>query len=369
MAGRSFCSANRTVYLVLLLIVITRNFVMPGCDMCSEELPFGGDFLTCCGCKSQLHYLCANVREHAWRKYTAEQKRNWKCFACKTKTDAIAHSVSSQNTIEKKPISDMESSEIIKLLPDLIRKIIREENTVLSTKIDEFQTSIDFYGKQIDSYTAVLTRMTEENKQLMRKCNHLEQKYLELENQLQRMKSEAEDDRQYSRNINVEVRGLPEMPNENLIDVTLKLAKGVTVEDIKREDIQAVHRVGSKTAKIRPIVVQFTSRAIRDRMLSKSKEKKPTVNLIYEGERANPVYVNEHMTPYYRNLMYEAKRKNWTTANGPISMCGSKTQNYLLGEVKTQMWCGFSLLAIFTLPVNVMMMLLVNFLYCDGVDK
>lgn len=283
---------------------------MPGCDMCSHDLPFGGDFVTCCGCKSQLHYLCANVREHTWRKYTPEQKRSWKCFSCKTKTDTIAQSASVQNTVGKKPsVSDLQNTEIIELLPNIIRKIIREENTILSGKIDEFQTSIDFYGKQIDSYTAVLTRIAEENKQLIKRCNHFEQKCLELESQLQRVKSEAEEDRQYSRNINIEISGLPEVENENLVDVTLKLAKSLTAQDINKEDIQAVHRVGSRTAKTRSIIVQFASRAVRDIILNKAKEKKPTVNLVYAGECANPIYVNEHMTPYYKNLMYEAKKK------------------------------------------------------------
>lgn len=56
------------------------------CGSCSESLPPENDYVTCGGCKCSFHYACANVRETAWRKFSADVKLSWKCVICRTKT-------------------------------------------------------------------------------------------------------------------------------------------------------------------------------------------------------------------------------------------------------------------------------------------
>lgn len=59
---------------------------MAVCVQCSADLPPENDYVTCSGCKNKFHYGCANVRETAWRKYSADVKLTWKCLICKVKT-------------------------------------------------------------------------------------------------------------------------------------------------------------------------------------------------------------------------------------------------------------------------------------------
>lgn len=285
---------------------------MAPCKHCSEDLPFDDDYITCFGCKGQLHYLCANVREQTWRKNNAEQKRSWRCFACKTKTDSLAGVGGVQKAAQKPatPVDKHDAGfELLQQLLPHIRNIIREENLAITTKMDEFQKAIDFYGHQIDSYTKILEKITDENKKLSEKYNCLETKYIALEKQIEEIKINAEEDRQYARNHNVEINGLQEIQTENLTDIAITLGKEAGMSDMSKADIQAIHRVNSRTAKIRPVIIQFTNRSTRDDFLRKIKVRRPTLDLIYPEKPKDPIYINDHLTPYYRGLLYEAKNK------------------------------------------------------------
>lgn len=77
-------------------------------------------------------------------------------------------------------------------------------------------------------------------------------------------------------------------------------------------DIQAVHRILRRSAnqdKPNPILIQFTNRRKKDAILEKSKHNKITAADIVDNIPNTPIYVNEHLTPYYKNILYEAKAK------------------------------------------------------------
>lgn len=243
---------------------------MAQCKHCSEDLPPDGDYITCFGCKAQLHYLCANVREQTGRKSTLEQKQIWRCFVCKTKTDSVAGMCGAQKRTQRHMTPTEKHFTVIEIIQQLlpsIRNIIKEENLSITTKMDKFQKAIDFYGNQIDSHTTMLKHITEENKKLSEKYNRLKTKYVTLEKQMEEMRINAEEDKQYARNHNVEINGLQEMQSEAAsIAVTLGKYAGV---NMNKEDIQAIHRVNSRTAKTRPVIVHFSNRTPRDDFLKK----------------------------------------------------------------------------------------------------
>lgn len=193
----------------------------------------------------------------------------------------------------------------------IIRKIIRDENKVVTEKIDEFQKSLDFYSNHFDEINREMVKLREENNTLKKNSSELKLKYDKLENELNKLKLENEEDKQYARNKNLIINGVYELEKENLIDITTKIAEAIGVK-IKKDDLQAVHRLKSNTRKSNDpdsIIVQFTNRLVREEFLKKSREIRPTTTFLYSSLQERQIYVNEHLTPYYKKLMFDAKNK------------------------------------------------------------
>lgn len=110
---------------------------------------------------------------------------------------------------------------------------------------------------------------------------------------------------QYSRNKNIEICNIPKVENENLKKIVLKLADKMEV-GVKEDDIEVVHRLPSKGNKIQPIIIQFQSRQVRDRMLNRKKKIITTSELIGQGN--GKVFINPNLNKYFRELRYKAKQ-------------------------------------------------------------
>lgn len=143
----------------------------------------------------------------------------------------------------------------------------------------------------------------------------VKQKQLEEENEELKMKVKSmtvalEDLDQYSRNKNIQIDGVPEEKSENLRELVVELGKLIEVT-MEPKEIDAIHRIptrNEKNAKSPPIVVQFTTRQLREKILTGMRIKKiMTGDLMKTGEQ-KPVYVNEHLTRTKKNIMFEARK-------------------------------------------------------------
>lgn len=143
--------------------------------------------------------------------------------------------------------------------------------------------------------------LTAENATLRAELDSMRKRLADVESRL--LLSE-----QYSRNKNIEIKGIEEAPSENLTDTVCKLGalSGVTIEP---EDIEVVHRVPSK-AKPSGIVVQFARRQKRDALIEKARKLRLT-NTDFGNSSAAPVFVNDHLCPILKRLlgMVVAKKK------------------------------------------------------------
>lgn len=92
-----------------------------------------------------------------------------------------------------------------------------------------------------------------------------------LKKELKQDRSELTEFKQCSRNTNVEIQGLPVVPEQDLLKEVGKLA-GCLKANIRDSDIDVVHRVPSKDKRRPHVIVKFRSRAARDRMLSAAKK-------------------------------------------------------------------------------------------------
>lgn len=151
------------------------------------------------------------------------------------------------------------------------------------------------------------------------KCsNSLQPKLSELNHKIAYME-------QFARQSNVEIQGIPERRNENLMSIVKKIGNTVSC-NLQETDILEFHRVAKQnTNSNRPknIVVKLNCPRTRDNLLASVKifnknkhsdNKLNTSHIELPGER-RPVYVTEHLSPENKKLhaatRIAAKEKNY----------------------------------------------------------
>ena len=132
-------------------------------------------------------------------------------------------------------------------------------------------------------------------------------KYTQLENKIDEMKINQHEMEQYERNKNIEINGLDEIRNESTHDVIKKLAKAFVIEDFKPDTVEKAHRIPNKNKdKTNSFIVQFKNREARDKWIE-AKKKIVTNDQLLQNGNGRRVFINEHMTPYYRQLFWKTK--------------------------------------------------------------
>ncbi|KAK5639469.1 hypothetical protein RI129_011961 [Pyrocoelia pectoralis] len=279
---------------------------MDKCSICKESIISEGDYVNCSLCKEKLHYNCANVREESWRKLSAKNRAIWRCYQCKT-NPCNSENDEKEADVPVHKVKESVNPIMLALITSAVKAAIKEENKSLHDKIDNYQQSLDFFSFKFEEFTISLNNLEQENKKLKVDCKETAEKCKSLERENQLLNIKIEEDRQYARNHNVQIDGIPEKAGEDMVNTAIALASSLEI-DLKKGDIQAVHRIKSKNPSKKPIIMQFSNRLLCDEFLNKAKSRKPTT--AFCGMAApQPIYVNEHMTPYYRNLFFEAKNK------------------------------------------------------------
>lgn len=132
--------------------------------------------------------------------------------------------------------------------------------------------------------------------------------------ELTTVKEELENLRQYSRNRNLVIDGIPQKSDEQLATLFVRMGQSMGM-NVDPNEIEAIHRLPSKAGSNRApsILVQVKSRPLRDNYISAAKKKKFTLPDIGFSPRQGNVYVSEHLTKHRSRLFYEARmvRRNY----------------------------------------------------------
>lgn len=191
------------------------------------------------------------------------------------------------------------------------RRVERELGASLElchSKIDDNLNMMEEQDKKFENCPKMITDLTSENLYLKKKLNFLEER-LELSEQ-------------YSRINCVDIFGLPEKANENVLETVQSLgtALDMTITD---EMVDTCHRLG-KTIEGKPppgIIVKFVRRADKQKLLQKKKQKK---DLGYRAK--NVIFIKSSPSPERRRLLVAMKLKKkekqlafvWTTDEDKI---------------------------------------------------
>lgn len=160
--------------------------------------------------------------------------------------------------------------------------------------------SVRFISDQYDSVRKSVDELVQSNKTLRAENDELTKKIADME--------------QYSRLNNIEIKGVPCTQGEDCA-VILKTIGQVIECPISSTDIDAVHRVASKTAD-KCIIARFCSREKKNEFLRKARKARLRASQLgLSGSNDNPVFVNEHLTIANKKLFSKAlvlkKEKKW----------------------------------------------------------
>lgn len=166
----------------------------------------------------------------------------------------------------------------------------------------EIQKSIEFFSRQYDTLLERMDHAEEENKSLRKRISSLENKMDFLERN--------------ARSTMVEIRNIPNSVPENRGDLTgiVQSLGSVVSQPIQSSDIKDVHRIKSKNSASNPILVEFTSKYVKETFIKSVKTfnktnrntKLSTTQLRLPGPH-RPVYVSESLTSRGRFLFYLAR--------------------------------------------------------------
>ncbi|KAJ2937308.1 hypothetical protein O0L34_g19259 [Tuta absoluta] len=133
-----------------------------------------------------------------------------------------------------------------------------------------------------------------------------------LNEQFLNLQSELNMQLQRDRLQNLEISGLPEKKNENLISVITNIAQiaGVVLQPQDVDHITRVQQHAKTSGRPKLVIVRLRTRLLRDSIISGIRNRKgiKTSELNIPGE-PQPIYVNEHLTPANKFLYMQAKKK------------------------------------------------------------
>ena len=169
-----------------------------------------------------------------------------------------------------------------------------KENVSLKKKIGELQSNIDSRKAEIEEPKA-------ENSKLQ----------VQIEKSAEAANGKINDLEQYGRRNNLTINGLPELFGDETAEMTRekvidKLNSVIADLNLRREDIDIVHRLGSKqnrkgrvtTVPARQVIIKFNSRIKRNKVLKNRK--------LFKG---TDIFVNENLTQINQLALACVRRK------------------------------------------------------------
>lgn len=171
----------------------------------------------------------------------------------------------------------------------------------------EFKEDMREFEKSLNYNSTKLDEVLEEMRTIKDRQKNLEKENETLRYQLKTVSQVVEDLEQYTRNRNIQIDGITPDDDENLREMMITIGKKIEV-DIEDKAIDAIHRIPSQNEKNSPIIVQFTTRQIREKIMTNIKNTKITTKDLGRKGEERTVFVNEHLTKNKKQLMFEARK-------------------------------------------------------------
>lgn len=228
-------------------------------------------------------------------------------------------------------------------LVDILEEKLEQKLAPFKTTFDELKKSVEeakellsFTSKQYDVLLKRLTVCEEENKKLQNENKTLQKTLDKLDTSLRSVTKANNDLEQYTRRECVEIRGVPQKPEESTNSIVKDMGKAIGV-DITDTDISVSHRLPpSKSYKSKkpgpsPIIVKFVRRDTKDAFYQARLKLKEMTSKDLGFLDEHRMYISESLSPTNRELFNEAYKlkkdldyKFLWTSNGRVFLRASE---------------------------------------------
>ncbi|CAN7946868.1 unnamed protein product [Ixodes hexagonus] len=114
------------------------------------------------------------------------------------------------------------------------------------------------------------------------------------------MRDEINNGEQYSRLHNLEIHGLPMLPDENLTQRISDLATKLELANFDAKDILAVHRLPAKPGFIPIVLIKFSTKQVKDCWLSA----RGKLRQLIQAGTVPKLFFNDNLTKQNRELFW-----------------------------------------------------------------
>lgn len=267
------------------------------CGKCNETCENPKETVKCVECSSEYHIKCSGTKADKRRKMTSQDIATWCCSACKQDNA----SVNSQPEVE-----DYNAlTEVLKgIRSDMAKNSTETRENFVSLKSD-----VAKINTTLTTLEAKLLSLENENANVKSQCEELKKENSDLSKQLRILQNDLGELQQYTRSNNVEIKGIPVTPNEDVYKILTSVAAALEV-DHNGGDVSIAHRLQQPRDQKQPpsIVVQFVQRCVRNQWLAAARKKHlQTTDVSKSFRPAGAVYVNEHLTPAKKALLGKSR--------------------------------------------------------------
>lgn len=278
------------------------------CEQCKESIIDENELIKCSveTCSANYHFRCAGIGQSFFRKMTVPHKKEWTCLKCKS--NRKHETKVSKNQLE------MDSSENLECKLEKFMSDVSNKLEILNTFKSDFQ-QLKKDNEEIKNSQQFIDEKYEDIKEQLKFIPALEKEVIKLQNiiqeknkQIGELQARVIQLEQYGRNRNLEINEVAEKKGEDVEEIVVNVAKGLGV-NLEKNDIEAAHRLPKTRGATRPatIIVQFARRKKRDEVFAE--RKKVVTNSQVTGLNSDRIYVSENLTPHFRNLLKEVKKK------------------------------------------------------------
>lgn len=164
--------------------------------------------------------------------------------------------------------------------------------------VDTIEKSVQAMSDKYDEVIAQMKKQGADIDCLKTRVKKLEERA--EEQKIDKLKQEMNDLDQYGRRLNLEIHGLPQQMNENVLEKLNILANDLKLPRLSESDVEAAHRLPKRAGqdeadKPAPILVRFTSRLTRDIWLKQRQELRKS---------KSKIFFNENLTAQNKKLFW-----------------------------------------------------------------
>ena len=157
----------------------------------------------------------------------------------------------------------------------------------------------------------IISRLQEENNYLKSELEKVKNELKKKGEDLVEVERDVIDLQQYVRRNNIEICGIPEtVENKNLEKTVVEIAEVIGV-DIKRNDIEACHRLAKRKNEAGPkrTIIRFVNRKNCESLLRNKKKlnNDETKNKLRRIGISNRLFINSNLSPYNKFLWGKCK--------------------------------------------------------------